>query len=82
MWYPSETHLKSKSLEISFAHNYFSSITTVFDSAVLCAKLQNGWATEAGVIDEWDLQDLSLICVSDGYHMLHSRPGAPFTNMV
>ena len=47
--YPSETYLKPKSREISFAHNLFIS-----NSAVLYAEFQSDKTTETGVMDEWD----------------------------
>ena len=60
--YPSETHLKLKSREVSFAHNLFvsSSIALTFDSEhgrdtdALCPKSQNDWTTQMDDIDERD----------------------------
>ena len=62
MGYPSETHLKPKSREISFAHNLLCGYPIVItfctehgsDTAVLCAKFQNDWTTETDVMNEWD----------------------------
>ena len=52
--YPSETHLKLKSREISFAHSLFIRypIALEFCTAVLCAKFQNDWTTETNVMVE------------------------------
>ena len=49
--YPPETHLKTKSREISFAHNFRFNCPIVLkfctehgsDTAVPCAKFQNDW---------------------------------------
>ena len=61
--YPSETHLKLESREISFIHNLVISYPIILkfyteldnDSAVLCEKFQKDWATETGVMDDRDL---------------------------
>ena len=58
--YPSETYLKLKSHEISFAHNLFISNPIVLkfctehgsDTAMLSAKFQNNWTTDTDVMDE------------------------------
>ena len=60
--YPSETHLKLKSRDISFVHNirFHCPIGLKFctehgsDTAVLCAKFQNDRSTEAWVMDKRD----------------------------
>ena len=60
--YPSETHLKLKSREISFAHNLLFIYPIVFefctehgsDTGVLCAIFQNDWAPAKQVIDKRD----------------------------
>ena len=54
--YPSETHLKPKSGEISFPHNLLISYPIVLkfcieydsDAVGLCAKCQNDWTTDNG----------------------------------
>ena len=81
--YPSETHLKPKSHEISFAHNLWSIIRSFWNSAestvaILPCFVQNFktitqqkrmlWTNEV-----W--RDLSFRWVSDGYSILHSTPG-------
>ena len=77
--YPSETHLKPKSREISFAHNLFISYPNILKfckehgsyTAMLCVKFQSNWTTEKDVIDERHLR-----WVSDGYPIyLHSTLG-------
>ena len=58
--YPSETHGKLKSREISFAHNLFINYPIVLNfctvhgsiTAVLCAKFQNDWTIARDIIDE------------------------------
>ena len=58
----SKTQLKCKSREIPFAHILFFSCPIVLQfciehgsaTAVLCAKLQNNWATKKDVMDQWD----------------------------
>ena len=58
--YPSETQHKPKSRQISFAHKLFLNYPIVLkfctehgsDTAVLCAKFQNDWATETELMDE------------------------------
>ena len=59
---PSETPLKLKSRENSFAHDFFIRYPIVWkfctghgsDTAVLCAKFQNDWTTETDVMVERD----------------------------
>ena len=53
--YLPETHLKPKSCEISFAHNF--SVTKSFwnfaqNTSMLCAKFRNDWTTEVDVLDK------------------------------
>ena len=58
--YPSDTHLKLKSRDVSFAHNSFCSCPIVSkfgtehdnDTAVPYAKIQNDWTTEWDVMDD------------------------------
>ena len=58
--YPSETHVKLKSREISFAHNLFIDFPILLNfsamhgsiTAVLSAKFQNDWSIERAIIDE------------------------------
>ena len=61
--YPSEAHLKPKSLDIWFYHNLFINYPIVSkfstehgsNTAVLCAKFQNDdWITETDVMEERD----------------------------
>ena len=60
--YLSETHLKPKSCEISFACNLFINYPIVMtfctehasDTAMLCTNFQIDWTTEVDVMDEWD----------------------------
>ena len=60
--YPSETHLKLKSCEISFVHNicFNGPIGLKFctehgsDTAMPCAKFQSNWSNEAWVLDKRD----------------------------
>ena len=60
--YPSETHLKPKSYEISFVHNIYFSRPIVFkfckergsDTNMLCANDQLDWIIYMDVMDEWD----------------------------
>ena len=72
----SETHLKPKSREISYAQNSLLSHQIVFKfctehgsvTAMLCVKFQNDWTTEAV---EWTIEfslDLNLRWVSDRNH--------------
>ena len=60
--YPSETHLKLKSCEISFVYNSYLSWPIVLRfftehgsiTAVLCAKFQIDWTIETDIMDEQD----------------------------
>ena len=78
-----ETHLKLKSREISFVHNtrFNNPIVLKFGTdhgwitAVLCAKFQNDWTTEAKVMDERGFARFALRWVADGYPILYNTPG-------
>ena len=64
--YPSEIHLKLKSRESLFSHNLFVSYLIALkwngsDTAMLCAKFQNDWAIETGVMDS---RDFTGFCVT------------------
>ena len=60
--HPSETHIKLRSREISFAHNSLRNCQIVLKyctehgsiTAVLCAKFQNDLTNEMDVLDERD----------------------------
>ena len=55
--YPSETHLKPKSREISFAHNlyiYFSMAQFLWNFAQSTRVKQNDWTTEKGIMGKRD----------------------------
>ena len=56
IWYPSETHLKLKCRETSFAHNICLNNPIVLKfctEPVLCAKFQNDWTIATNVLDKW-----------------------------
>ena len=62
MVYPSETYLKLKSREVSFAHNVFRNCPVILkfctshdsDTAVRCSKFQNDWTTDGDAIHKRD----------------------------
>ena len=80
--YPSETHLKSKSREISFAMIYLSTIQTFWNIAQSKAVILPCSVPNFNAIGQmkrmlWTneiLRDLSWRWVSDGYPILHSTP--------
>ena len=59
--YLSKTHLKPQSCRILFAHNSFLCYPIILkccteygsDTALLCAKFQNDWATDTNATEEW-----------------------------
>ena len=80
--YPSETHIKLKSREISFVLNIRldKQIVLIFCTehgsiiAVLCAKFQYDWKTDKCLWTNEVLRDFSLRWVSDGYCTAPLRP--------
>ena len=81
--YPSETHLKPNSCEISFAHNFFLNhqIILIFCTELLLCFMQNFKMIGQLKRMLWTkniLRDLDLRCVSDGCPLLHNaRESAP-----
>ena len=62
------THLKLKSREVSFAHNWFRNYPIILefctergcDAVVLCAKFQNDWTTKRDAMDKRDFARLEF----------------------
>ena len=89
--YPSETHLKLESHEILFDHkSHFNNqiilkFCTAHDSitVVLCTKFQNNWTTQTYVMDERNFARFEFKMSSRQIsYILHSTPGASFTNVI
>ena len=79
--HPSETHPKTQSREIAFAHKSWLSWPIVLkfgteygSSAVaICIKHQTHWTIQVGVTNEIS-RDFSLRLLSGGFPILHSTP--------
>ena len=74
---------KPKSRRISFAHNLFFSCSIDLQfctehgggTAVLCAKFQNDWANQMGVMDGWDFARLGFKIRLGGISCIATVPG-------
>ena len=83
MRYPSETHLKLQSREVSFAYHLFGNCLIVLkyctehgsDTAVLCATFQNDWAgTGTDVMDRRDFARVEFkMCFGRISHFLYCK---------
>ena len=74
MVYPSKTHFKLKSREVSFDHDAFPNWPIVLnfctehgsDTAVLGTKFQKDWTTKRDIIDKPDFAGIQLNSLAPG----------------